>query len=233
VKFTRKSVLDRITAAPTRYSDMVGASKPARARLRKIIDRLVADGVIKQVYIDRFPYYVLANWRPSAEEKLAEIVGRGRRTVDGCLLWSEYVDPVVGPLWHATVERGSRSVRRLVWELSGGKPLKYRDVIKPRCENAACIEFTHLRKTSRAEPQAGRPKAPVHAMRIARAAQAGAKKLDWEKVHAIRASAESAAALALRYGVSTQTISAIWRHEIWKERATGMFSGLINGRRAA
>ncbi|HTH09239.1 MAG TPA: hypothetical protein VMA55_06695 [Acidovorax sp.] len=64
-------------------------------------------------------------------------------------------------------------------------------------------------------------------MRIAQAARAGAKKLTLEKVRAIRASTDSAAVLALRYGVAKQTVTAIRRNEIWKETPAGMFTGLI------
>lgn len=233
MRMSTNMVLARITASPTRYCDMASHSKPERAKLRKIIDRLLADGLIKQVYIDRFPYYVPGDWAPTDAELLADIEGRCRPTVDGCLLWSEYVDEVVGPIYKGSMSRLKKSVRRIVWEMRGGGALTFRDVVKPECGNAACIAFAHLRKTTRAEPLAGRPKTPGHAMRIALAAQAGAKKLDWDKVHAIRASTESTAVLALRYGVSKQTITAIRRGDIWKERETGMFSGLIAGRRAA
>lgn len=232
MKPDRTSVLARITAAPTRYRDLVSTSKPERAKLRKIIDGLLADGAIKQAYINRFPYYVRAAWVLSGAELLADIEGRCRRTVDGCLLWSEYVDDAVGPIWRGSVEHGPRSVRRTVWEMRGGGALTFRDVVKPECGNAACVAFDHLRKTTRAEPLAGRPKTPGHALRIAIAAQAGAKKLDWDKVRAIRASTETTAVLALRYGVSKQTITAIRRGAIWKEREAGIFSGLI-ARRAA
>lgn len=233
MKLSLVTVLARITAAPTRYGDMASKSKPERAKLRKIIDTLLADGAIKQVYINRFPYYVHAAWAPTDAEMLADIEGRCRPTVDGCLLWCEYVDQVVGPVYQGKLSRPKKSVRRTVWELRGGGVLTFRDVVKPECGNAACIAFDHLRKTSRAEPQVGRPKTPGHALRIAQAAQAGAKKLDWEKVRAIRASTESTAELAIRYGVSKQTITAVQRGDIWKERETGMFSGLIAGRRAA
>lgn len=233
MRMSAKVALARITAAPTRYADMASSGKPERAKLRKIIDALLAEGAIKQVYINRFPYYVHAAWAPTDAELLADIEGRCRPTVDGCLLWSEYVDEAVGPIWRGSVEHGPRSVRRTVWEMRGGGALTFRDVVKPECGNAACIAFNHLRKTTRAEPLAGRPKTPGHAMRIAMAAQAGAKKLDWDKVHAIRASTESTAVLALRYGVSKQTITAIRRGSIWKEREAGMFSSLIAGRRAA
>ncbi len=227
-----QAVLARITAAPTRYSEMASSSKTERAELRKIIDALLAEGAIKQVYINRFPHYVPADWAPTDSELLADVEGRGRPTVDGCLLWSEYVDPIVGPIWRGSVEQGPRSVRRTVWELRGGLALTFRDVIKPECGNPACIAFDHLRKTTRAEPLAGRAKTPIHAMRIAKAAQARAKKLDWEKVRAIRASAEPVAVQALRYGVSKQLIGAVLRNEIWKEPPAGMFAGLI-ARKAA
>lgn len=233
MKFSPKSILKMITAGPVRYKAIVPAwDKPKRAKLRKIFDDLLADGAIKQVYIDRFPYYVLGDWAPTDGELLADIEGRCRPTVDGCLLWSEYVDEVVGPIHNGSMSRPKKSVRRIVWEMHSGGTLNFRDVIKPECGNAACIAFAHLRKTTRAEPLAGRPKAPGHAMRIALAAQAGAKKMDWDKVHAIRASTEKAAVLAMRYDVSKQNITAIRRGDIWKERDTGLFSGLINERRA-
>lgn len=227
MKLTTASVMARITAAPTRYCEMASKSKTERAKLHKIIDRLMAQGAIKKVYISRFPYYVPVNWAPSDAELLADIEGRGRPTLDGCLLWSEYVDEIVGPIWRGSVEHGPRSVRRTVWEIRSGTKLTYRDVIKPECGNPACIAFEHLRKTTRAEPLKGRRKTPGHAMRIAKAAQANAKRLDWDKVRAIRASGENPAVLALRYGVSKQLIGAVLRNEIWKETPAGMFTGLI------
>lgn len=229
VRIGHKSILKMITAGPVRYKAIVPAwDKPKRAKLRKIFDDLLAQGTIKQVYIDRFPHYVLSTWERTNDEVMAALEDKSKRTVDGCLEWTEYIDELVGPV---TCMDGRQSVWRVVWGIKRGK-LGFRDTIKTECENNACIEWTHLRKTTRAEAMKGRAKTPMHAMRIARAAQANAKKLDWDKVRAIRASDENADVWAERLGVSKPLITAVRRNEVWKERDTGLFSGLINERRA-
>ena len=232
VKIAQEEILGLITAGPVRYKDIVPVwDKPGRAKLRRIFDDLLASGAIKQVYIDRFPHYVLTTWTRTDDEVMAALEGRARRTLDGCLLWTEYIDELVGPITSMDTKNGRQTVWRVMWNIKHGK-LGYRDTIKTKCDNSACIEWTHLRKTTRAEVLKGRAKTPMHAMRIARAAQANAKKLDWDKVRAIRASDENADVWAERLGVSKPLITAVRRNEVWKERDTGLFSGLINERRA-
>ena len=85
---------------------------------------------------------------------------------------------------------------------------------------------------NRSDKVRGRSLTPLTRLRIARTHQEAQGKLDWERLRAIRASDESEAVLAQRYGVSKPTIGHIRRNESWREEG-GMFTALIPGRARA
>jgi len=233
VNHTRETVLAAITAAPVRFNNLAG-SKAHRARvgLRAIVDSLIADGLVRMTYIDRFPHLVLMDWKPSKEETVAILEGRGRPTVDGCLLWTGYVDPIRGPMASLGSPPMPTSVRRKVWSLKK-RVLDFNETIKPSCGNWACVAFAHMELANRADPLTGRKKTPVHAMHIAQGLRASIGKLSMEIAREVRASPESSPKLAIKYGVSKQAIDQIRRGETWKEYQQGLFTGLMEQRKQA
>jgi hypothetical protein len=94
------------------------------------------------------------------------------------------------------------------------------------------VAYEHMKLGTRADKARGRSLTPLTRLRIARTQQTARRKLDIEKVRAIRASTEPEAVLAERYGVSKPTIGQIRRNETWRE-AGGMFTALIPGRARA
>lgn len=227
MKHTRESVLATIEAAPIRFGALAG-SKAYRARvgLRAIVDALTAEGLIRLVYIDRFPHLVLQDWEPTKEQTLSILEGRGKRNADGCLLWTGYTDPLRGPMASIGTPPQPTSVRRTIWGIKR-KPLEFNDTVKPDCGNWACVEYTHMVMANRADPAIGRKKTTLHAMRIAQGLRALKGKLTMDIAREIRASPEPAAKLASHYGVSKETINMIRRGETWKEYQQGLFTGLM------
>lgn len=229
--FRRDRVLAKIQEGPVRHADLAGTmSDPVRARLRKVIDALLYEGVIRQVYIDRFPHYVAADWELTDEQRL-EIMNGRCKPIHGCMVWTGYVDPKRGPI----VRFGDDSptpARRAVWQIKRG-PLGYQQTVRmrPDCETN-CIEYAHMKLGRREDPAKGKNISPLHRQRIAKAHQRARGKLDWDKVHAIRASNESDQVLARRFGVSKATIGQARRGETWKEFG-GLFTSLLSGRAAA
>lgn len=230
---TREFVLATITAGPVRFSALAGSkARPVRMSLRVIVDALTAEGLIRQVYIDRFPYYVASDWELSDEERVKIIYGRCK-PVHGCMVWTGYVDPRRGPVARIGKDEPPISARRMVWQ-SKRKALDYQQTVRMRddCE-ANCIEYSHMRLGRREDAAKGRTQSLPTRQRMAEVFQRNRAKLDWDKVRAIRASTEKEAVLALRYGVSKPTIGQVRRGETWHEYRQGMFTGLITGRRAA
>lgn len=227
--FSRAKVLATIEAGPVQYAALAGTmSDPARAQLRRIIDGLMEEGLIRLVQLDRFPYYVAAGWVMSDELRLQLIEGKCRRTVDGCLIWTGYVDPRRGPMVRFGADSSPTSVRRLVWSIKRG-PLGARKTVRPNCDEPACVEYEHMLLGDRMDKVRGRSLPQLTRLRIARTHQEAQGKLDWDRVRAIRASDESEAVLAQRYSVSKPTIGQIRRNESWREEC-GMFTSLIPGR---
>lgn len=226
--FTRKQILARIEAGPVQYAAMAGTmSDPARAKLRRIIDKLVADGLIRLVHLDRFPHYVAANWEMADELRLQLIEGKCRRTVDGCLIWTGYIDPRRGPMVRFGPDGSPTAARRVVWQIKRG-PLGLQQTVRAGCGDEACVAYGHMQLGTRADKSRGRSVTPLTRQRIARSHQAARGKLDMAKVREIRASLEPEAVLAERYGVSKPTIGQVRRNETWREFG-GMFSALIAG----
>lgn len=230
---TPETILARLAVAPARFADLAG-SKAHRSRigLRVIVDRLVAQGHVRMVYIDRFPHLVLKDWEPTKEQTLSILEGRGKRTADGCLIWTGYTDPSRGPMASLGSPPQPTSVRRTIWGIKR-KPLEFNDTVKPSCGNWECVEYRHMVLANRADPAIGRKKTTLHAMRIAQGLRALKGKLTMEIAREIRASSETAAKLATQYGVSKEAINMVRRGETWKEYQQGLFTGLIEGRRAA
>ena len=138
-----------------------------------------------------------------------------------CLLWTGNKSES----GHPKLPDGSG--RRAVWAAAFGK-VPAGKLVTVTCENVDCLAPKHLKLTDKAEVAARvgakievRVKKSIASARIQR--QRG--KLDFDKVRAIRASGETCAELADRYGVHFTLISAVRLNKAWREAASP-FAGL-------
>lgn len=225
---TPNQLLRKIVAAPMRYIDIAGGNtQKRRQEARAIVEPLVAAGLIRRAYIGGIAYYVASDWRPGWSETQLAIDARSRRTVDGCTNWLARIDPVRGPMVTVNVDAHKtqpKSVRRVLWERHRGK-LPLLSVLKPTCENPACIELDHMEIRRHGTIQAGRKRPMDSRIRMAEA-QRKLKTLTIEDAREIRASEKTNRELAEIYGVSAANIGYIRRGVTLREY-TGLFSGLL------
>lgn len=223
---SRDEILATLEAGPVRFIDLAKGSRAyyVRKPLRETIDALVADGLIHMIYVGGQQHYALTNWAPDDALVLKIITDKCRRTIDGCLEWTGYIDPDRGPMYRLNDQ--PTSIRRLVWQIKRGKQLGYQETVKPgECDNWACVEYAHLVLARREDAAIGRPKTMLHTMRIARAHRAMRGVITMEIARQIRASSDPEKAEARKWGISAATVGQIRRNEIWKEY--GMFTGLL------
>lgn len=120
----------------------------------------------------------------------------------------------------------SQSTRVVLWTLAKGERPPEGSVLRSRCRNAACVDVEHMQLFTRAEASAeqgrrGELSTPRRkAASIARARARGTK-LSMQIASDIRACDTPARELAPIHGVSTSTINAVRRGELWPELASG------------
>lgn len=233
IEFTRDAVLARITEGPARTLELAGSlNHEVRQRLRAVLEVLAADGLIRSVYIEGIPHWVLKGWDFTNALKLQILTNRSRRLLDGCLEWPGYLDPRRGPMACIGKDGVPTSVRRTIWQIKRG-PLGYQQTVRVDCENDRCVEYQHMYLGRREDKAIGKSVTQLQRARIARAKQRTGK-LDWEKVRAIRARIDAGATdgeLAREYGVAKPTIADVRKHRSWREEG-GMFTALIARRTA-
>lgn len=114
--------------------------------------------------------------------------------------------------------------------LLAGKTIAPKHVVFPTraCTSDDCVNPEHCRSSTRANHgqymrATGRAKTPAKSA-SARALAHARRKLTWDQVHEIRASDETQAALALRFGVSQFCIWSIVSGRSWKQPASSVFT---------
>lgn len=122
-----------------------------------------------------------------------------------------------------------RAVRRLLLESSVGLPPVGKQA-SYTCGNKRCVTLAHLAYLDRSEIRArchADMTAGVRRVRSIRicAAVRGKRKLDHEKVEAIRTAEGTQRQRADRFGVSQATVSTIDRGETWRDH-NNIFGGL-------
>lgn len=234
MRHSPKIIMMKLEAGPLRFEQLLDGPRDTRQNtgLRQVLSTMKADGKIRLLKINRLAHWALADWKPSPEQILQELENRSRRSIDGCLLWSETLDPVKGPTAVITKSHGE-PIRRLVWSIKRG-PLGYKEVVGMTCPDPRCIEYKHMQLTRRGDKLRGRKKNALARKNIGDANRVRMAKLTLEDARAIRASTESITALAERYGVHRSRISAIRLGNAWKEPTVGgMFTGLLADERKA
>lgn len=223
---SRDEVLEILQAGPARFIDLAKGSRAywVRKPLRETIDALVADGLVELIYLEGQQRYALVGWTPSNEDLLEIITNKCRRTIDGCLEWTGYIDPRRGPMYR--LNDVPTSIRRLVWAIKRGRKLHFQETVKPvECDNWACVEYAHLALSRREDAITGKPRTLLHSMRIAHAHRAMRGVITMEIARQIRASNSTEKEEAKKWGISTATVGQVRRGEIWKEY--GLFTSLL------
>lgn len=186
ITFRRARVLEKIQRGPIRYATLAGSHAYAvRKRLRPIIDRLESAGEIRLVQLEGFPFYVAADWVLTDEHRLQLIQNRCK-PVDGCMVWTGYIDPRRGPMVRF-LDESPMPARRAIWQIKRG-PLEFQQTVRADdCCHEGCVEYRHMKLGRREDPAKGRNITLLQRHRIATSHQDRRGKLNWDKVHTIRA----------------------------------------------
>jgi hypothetical protein len=137
---------------------------------------------------------------------------------DACWLWRGGTSN-----GHPTVRHEGRilSARRLTYNLTREKSLGEREVARMTCGNLLCINPGHMRKSSRAamlRENAAQTNTLLYRQRMAQVGRGQPwAVLNPESAREIRVSADTAADLSRRYGVSTTTINRIRAGRMWRD----------------
>lgn len=142
-----------------------------------------------------------------------------------CWLWNGITSKSGVPKinLHVGYGKGGRTVlstRRVVWQMAKG-PIPAKGLITVKCGNPRCLNPEHLKLTDHAKVAAKNgARLDVKAKRAAAQMSFNRKqkaKLNPEAVELIRASEESAAELAARYGVGVSCVDKVRRGVTWKD----------------
>ncbi len=224
LEFDLDEVFARIRMKPVRWVELAG-TRAAAAKLRPIVDALLASGAVKIVRMGGSRHYAAAAWSPSKQEQLDEIYGRCR-AVDGCMLWTGRIDLERGPAMYAAWAGTERSVRRRVWGIRLRK-LDRSTTIAMTCANPEdCVLFEHMQRSNSGAKMKGKPKTLLHRNAISMAKRKAGTKLNEEKAAAILSSDKSSRCLARELNVSQATVLAVRAGDRWRNYRATPFSGL-------
>ena len=152
---TRTQILDRIKQGPTQFAEWAyskNSRHPARLAARAICDELVAEGLVRLIYIGEYRYYIMNTLEAERQAMLQFIEERSKPdSATGCTAWTGYQDPERGPVMRISLfGKKTGMVRRVIWEMSTGEKLGVNEHIKmkPMCDEG-CVDREHMLKVSR------------------------------------------------------------------------------------
>lgn len=164
---------------------------------------------------------------------------KARCVEDGdCLLWDRSCDRTGVP--RVSVKDGTKTktyqVRRIVWALKTGEPVRNDVRVTVTCGNKRCV--CHLEAIEPGEVvRRTAQRADVKRRRILNGLRSRERaKLDMDKARAIREANKTIAELAQEFGVGETTISRIRRGVAWQELQSpfaSMFAANDSRRKAA
>lgn len=224
---TREAILQRLAKGPAQFHEFAVSrnyKSKSRVAARAILKQLEQEGVVLMAYIGRYPYYLLNSSESIKGAQLMRIEESSIVSPCGCINWTGYVSADSGPVGRIIGYETPVSVRRVLWEWKSGS-LKTSEVLKPTCENPACINLEHMKKIKINSHRKGEVRPLATRMRMAQAMRK-IRKLSAEDAAEIRASTDNLAITAARYGVTASNISFIRRGVTFKDYSAGHFSGL-------
>lgn len=228
VYHTRESILCRLEQGPAQFSEWAVSKNHkhgSRVQARQIIQQLTSEGLVRFVYIGRFPYYILNTPKAVKQAELQQIEECTKQSPCGCIHWVGYVDNIRGPICRPVDGDMPISVRRTLWKIEKGE-LGRNEILKMTCEDDRCVNLAHMKKIRRNTHQKGKPKPPATRARIAEAIRKRGK-LSLEDAQAIRISTEANPVLAERFGVTASNISAVRRGKILVPYRATFVTGLV------
>lgn len=224
---TRETILARLEQGPAQFQEFAQSrSHKSRSLIaaRKHLSELEQEGVVMRSYIGRFPYYLLNTQNAIKAAQAMLIEENSKPSPCGCINWTGYVHEVRGPSARIIGHDMPVSVRRFVFEQRNGK-LKTVEIVKPTCENHACINPEHMKKSRINAHRKGEVKPLATRKRMAEAMRK-IRKLSMEDAQTIRASTDDLKTMAERYGVTRSNISTIRRGLTFKDYSANHFTGL-------
>lgn len=227
----RETFIERLKQGPAQFLEFAGtrsANASQRKDAIKVRDELLAEGVIRLVYIGHYPYLILAS--KEAEDQalrqyLEENIRIDRET--GCKVWQGVFDGRGRPIMRMSlISNRVINVRRYFWELERHDKLSVTDVATMRgtCEDG-CINSEHMVKERRSQNMRGKPKSLTQRIRMSKAiAELRGKAAQY--VELIRTSDKTCKELAIETGMSASNVSLIRRGHTFRFQ-NGVFTGLI------
>lgn len=138
----------------------------------------------------------------------------------GCWLWRGAL--IGGKCPQATFHDGAgKLVRRVAFELAGGRLLGRRYVLVSTCDQGTCCNPEHLRQVSKSRKLRDEYAAGTRRRRCA--PPPPARKLTAEQAQEVLASQEPRAVVAERYGITASHVNRIRRGECWQRRPASVF----------
>lgn len=140
----------------------------------------------------------------------ATLFNRSRLAENGCWEWVGYK----ASGGYGAISQGGKNVRahRVSYEAYNG-PIPKGMVVRHTCDNPACINPDHLILGTQRQNVADRE---ARGRRDVKGSQIGTSKLSEQDVMEIRASTDSTADIAARYGVDKSNIWLIRAGKSWK-----------------
>ena len=135
-----------------------------------------------------------------------------------CQVWRLSVSNGGRPVWH---HRPSGSVRRMVWELEHGKPMRAKHYACSTCDTPLCV--SHVKSLNRSQQMLlassrGRTGGPNHSAKLAQLKRSQSTKLDAGKVELMkkrRAEGATYAQLGVEFGVHLSFAHRICKGGAW------------------
>lgn len=143
----------------------------------------------------------------------------------GCWLWRGAL--ISGKCPQATFpDGGGKLVRRVAFELAGGRLLGSRYVLVSTCDQDTCCNPEHLQQVSKSRKL--RDEYAEGTRRRRSAPPPPKRKLTAEQAQEVRDAEEPRAVVAERYGITASHVNRIRRGECWQRRLASVFDLAAN-----
>ena len=195
------------------------------AKGSRALERLLEEGLIRRVIMDRKWFWVAAGW-VEPDESIFGRIGRRVKQDGGCLIWGGHVDDDRGPMIYAN--GAPRGVRRVIYQVLK-RPLRPGYTLAMKCDNPQCVDPDCMKPRRYQGHNKGEVMPVTQRLAIAKSRRAQ-EKLDPEKVEEIRSlrGVERAEDVAAARDLNINTIYDIWGGRTWKTYQASPFAGLAS-----